>query len=216
VQSYIEFDKVGPNEGQQFYEKEFEARYIDRLKQFYAGESTAFLLANGVSLFLQKAEERINEEKQNAEYLGTYLPTSDPKIKKAIDEVLIEKHMEQIQADFLRMLKEDKNEDMKRLYFLLSRVADGLPNTANTFQVYLIESGSKIINEQKEKNLKDALGSAVVFVKKLINFYEKYSGLVAAQFSNHSLFKTALDKAFRDVQPRQWKIQYSKIAELLH
>jgi len=33
VQSYIEFDKVGPNEGQQFYEKEFESRYIERLKQ---------------------------------------------------------------------------------------------------------------------------------------------------------------------------------------
>jgi len=199
VQSYIEFDKVGPNEGQQFYEKEFEARYIERLKKFYGAESSAFLQANGVSLFLQKAEERILEEKQNAEYLGTYLTTSDPKIKRAIDEVLIEKHMEQLQADFLRMLKEDKNDDMKRLYFLLSRVTDGLPNSANTFQVYLTESGSKIIVEQREKNLKDALSNAVSFVKKLISFYEKYSGLVAQCFLNHGLFKTALDKAFRDI-----------------
>jgi len=100
VQSYIEFDKVGPNEGQQFYEKEFEIRYIERLKQFYAAESTQFLQANGVSLYLQKAEERIEEEKRNAEYLATYLTSSEPKIKKAIDEVLIEKHMETLQADF--------------------------------------------------------------------------------------------------------------------
>jgi len=91
VQSYIEFDKVGPNEGQQFYEKEFEAKYIDRIKHFYAAESTQFLAANGVSLFLQKAESRIEEEKANSEYLGNYLTTSEPKIKKAIDEVLIEK-----------------------------------------------------------------------------------------------------------------------------
>ena len=47
-------DKVGPNEGQQFYEKEFEAQYIERLKQFYSKESSAFLQANGVSLYLQK------------------------------------------------------------------------------------------------------------------------------------------------------------------
>eukprot|EP01114_Cavostelium_apophysatum_P003186 TRINITY_DN1295_c0_g1_i1.p1 TRINITY_DN1295_c0_g1~~TRINITY_DN1295_c0_g1_i1.p1 ORF type:complete len:780 (-),score=255.74 TRINITY_DN1295_c0_g1_i1:133-2472(-) len=199
VQSYIEFDKVGPNEGQQFYEKEFESRYVERIKQFYAAESTQFLQANGVSLYLQKAEERINEEKANAEYLGTYLQTSEPKIKKAIDEVLIEKHMEQIQADFLRMLKEDKNDDMKRLYFLLSRVVDGLPNSANTFQSYLVETGSKIVVEQQKKNLKDALGNAVVFVKALITFYEKYYGLVGVCFSNHALFKTALDKAFRDI-----------------
>lgn len=199
VQSYIEFDKVGPNEGQQFYEKEFEAQYIERLKQFYSKESSAFLQANGVSLYLQKAEERIKEERENAENLGNYLTTSEPKIKKAIDEVLIEKHMESLQADFLRMLKEDKEEDMRRLYFLLQRVVDGLPNTANTFQAYLSESGSKIVVEQKKLQLKEALANAIAFVKNLITFYEKYYNLVGICFSNHSLFKTALDKAFKDV-----------------
>eukprot|EP01115_Flamella_aegyptia_P013766 TRINITY_DN7519_c0_g1_i1.p1 TRINITY_DN7519_c0_g1~~TRINITY_DN7519_c0_g1_i1.p1 ORF type:complete len:780 (+),score=346.03 TRINITY_DN7519_c0_g1_i1:135-2474(+) len=199
VQSYIEFDKVGPNEGQQFYEKEFEAQYIERLKQFYAKESTAFLASNGVSLYLHKAEDRIKEERENAENLGNYLTTSEPKIKKAIDEVLIEKHMETLQADFLRMLKEDKDEDMRRLYFLLQRVVDGLPNTANTFQAYLTESGSKIVQEQKKLALKEALNNAIPFVKNLINFYEKYAGLVQTCFSSHSLFKTALDKAFKDV-----------------
>jgi len=199
VQSYIEFDKVGPNEGQQFYEKEFETRYIERLKQFYASESTQFLASNGVSLYLQKAEERIEEERQNAEYLGTYLSTSEPKIKKAIDEVLIEKHMESLQADFLRMLKEDKNQDMRRLYFLLARVVDGLPNSANTFQAYLQEEGSKKVEDQKKKGLKDALANAVQFVKNITTFYDKYFKLVQTCFSSHNLFKTALDKAFRDV-----------------
>lgn len=99
VQSYIEFgttiicfcvckanlfffiiDKVGPNEGQQFYEKEFETKYIQRLKDFYLAESTQFLQANGVSLYLKKAEERIEEERQNAENLSTYLATSEPKV----------------------------------------------------------------------------------------------------------------------------------------
>jgi len=157
------------------------------------------LVANGVSLYLQKAEDRIEEERKNAEYLGTYLTTSDPKLKKAIDEVLIEKHMEQIQADFLRMLKEDKNDDMRRLYFLLARVVDGLPNTAQTFQAYLVETGTKIVVDQNKKGLKEALAAAIPFVKALMSFYEKYSSLVGICFSSHSLFKTALDKAFRDV-----------------
>jgi hypothetical protein len=71
---------VGPNEGQQFYEKEFEVKYIERIKQFYGMESTAFLNQNGVSLYLQKAESRIEEERQNSEYLGNYLITSEPKV----------------------------------------------------------------------------------------------------------------------------------------
>jgi len=199
VQSYIEFDKVGPNEGQQFYEKEFETKYIERLKSFYGMESTQFLQANGVSLYLKKAEERIEEEKQNAEYLGNYLPTSEPKIKKAIDEVLIEKHMLKIQYDFIRMLREDQDQDMRRLYALLSRVPDGLPSSANTFQVFLIDAGSKIISEQRNKDVKEALNSAVAFCKTLMSFYEKYEKLVSQNFNNDPLFKTALDKAFRDI-----------------
>lgn len=199
VQSYIEFDKVGPNEGQQFYEKEFETKYIERLKAFYSLESTQFLQANGVSLYLKKAEERIAEERQNAEYLGSYLPTSDPKIKKAIDEVLIEKHMEKIQDDFLRMLREDENEDMRRLYALLSRVPDGLPNSAATFQGFLVDSGTKIVAEQKSKDVKEALAGAVSFCKTLMTFYEKYEKLVTNNFTGDNLFKTALDKAFRDI-----------------
>ena len=85
---------------------------------------------------------------------------------------------------------------MRRLYFLLQRVVDGLPNTANTFQVYLTESGSKIVQEQKKLALKEALNNAIQFVKNLMSFYEKYYALVQTCFSNHTLFKTALDKVF--------------------
>lgn len=92
---------------------------------------------------------------------------------------------------------------MRRLYFLLARVVDGLPNTANTFQAYLQEEGSKKVAEQRKKPLKDALANAVQFVKDIMAFYEKYSKLVASCFSNHSLFKTALDKAFRDIMNQE-------------
>jgi hypothetical protein len=83
---------------------------------------------------------------------------------------------------------------MRRVYFLLQRVIDGLPNTANTFQAYLTETGTKIVQEQKKKQLKDALANAVAFVKALMVFYEKYYNLVNTCFSSHPLFKTALDK----------------------
>ena len=54
--------------------------------------------------------------------------------------------------------------------------------------------GSKIVVEQKKLQLKEALANAIAFVKNLITFYEKYYNLVGICFSNHSLFKTALDK----------------------
>jgi len=86
---------------------------------------------------------------------------------------------------------------------LLARVVDGLPNSANTFQVYLKEEGSVKVDEQKKKALKDALANAVQFVKNIMVFYEKYYKLVQSCFSNHNLFKTALDKAFRDIMNQE-------------
>lgn len=122
--------------------------------------------------------------------------------------------------------------DMRRLYFLLQRVVDGLPNTANTFQVYLTETGTKIVQEQKKKALKEALANAVSFVKALMTFYEKYYGLVNSCFSSHSLFKTALDKVSillceececllcigiqRRHESRFWNIQHSQTSQFLH
>ncbi|PRP82656.1 hypothetical protein PROFUN_09767 [Planoprotostelium fungivorum] len=204
VESYIQFDAIGPMEGQQFYEKEFESRYIQRLKSFYAQESTDFLSKNGVSQYLYKAEARIEEEKDNSSLLAAYLSTSEPKIKQALDEVLIEKHLEIIQQDLIRMLKEDKNEDMKRVYFLLSRVASSLPAAARTMNEFLIGEGSKIVADQKDKrDVKDSIPNAVLFVRNLMQFYDKYSVLVSTCFSSNAHFKTALDKAFREIMNQE-------------
>ena len=94
------------------------------------------------------------------------------------------------------MLREHKEEDMRRLYFLLSRVPNGLPNTSDTFQVYLIDCGTKIVAEQKARDIKEAFANGIPFVKKLMEFYEKYFKLVAGCFSGNPLFKSALDKVF--------------------
>lgn len=200
VNSYIEFDKVGPSEGQQFYEKEFEKKYLQRLEAFYSAESTEFLSHNSVAQYCQKAEDRIKEEEvENAKYLGSYAAHSKIKIKATLDKVLILNHMDRLQGDFLQMLQEDRYEDMERLFFLLERVENGLPNTADTMNAYLQSVGSKIVQTQADRPVKDALQKAVSFVKELMGFYDKYAKLVKDQFGSHQLFKTALDKAMKDV-----------------
>ena len=86
---------------------------------------------------------------------------------------------------------------MRRLYALLHRVPDGLPNSATTFQAFLTDAGTKIVTEQRNKDVKEALNAAVSFCKNLMSFYEKYEKLVSNNFSSDSLFKTALDKVIK-------------------
>jgi hypothetical protein len=84
---------------------------------------------------------------------------------------------------------------MRRFYFLLSRIPEGLPSSAKSMGDFLTEEGSKIVAEQKSKrDLKESIPNAVIFVRNLMNFYDKYSHLVNTCFSAHAQFKTSLDK----------------------
>jgi hypothetical protein len=116
-------------------------------------------------------------------------------LKATMNETLISKHMETIQASFLGFLREEKLEDMRRVYYLLSRIADGLTHTAKTYEEYLTKHvGFAIVDAQKAKSPKDAVTSAIPFIKSLIDMHRKYNDLVVNTFSNHVTFKAAFDK----------------------
>lgn len=83
---------------------------------------------------------------------------------------------------------------MKRIYYLISRVENYLPDIANIFQNFLVKVGSNIIEDQRVKDLKEAINNSVNFVKNLIIFYDKYINIISTYFSNNNLFKTGLDK----------------------
>jgi len=195
LQSY-ESDALGIDD-KGFYDREFESHFLDATKVFYVTESTAFIEENGVSSYMQKAEGRIENEQNNAkQYL---LASTEPKLKAALNESLISKHMDTIQSSFQGFLKDERHEDMRRVYFLLSRISDGLNHTAKTFEEYLKAVGSEIVETQRKRIPKDALANANAFIKTLIDLHKKYTELLGTCFSNHTLFKSALDKAFTEV-----------------
>jgi hypothetical protein len=84
---------------------------------------------------------------------------------------------------------------MRRVYYLLSRISDGLQHTAKTLEEYMTKHvGFEIIDAQKKRTPKDALQNAIPFIKSLIVMHKKYSELLVNCFSNHVAFKAAFDK----------------------
>lgn len=196
LQSY-EADALGIDD-KGFYDREFEAPFLDATKVFYITESTAFIEENGVSEYMKKAEGRIENEQTNAkQYM---LTSTEPKLKLALNEALISKHMEAVQSSFQGFMKEQRHEDMRRVFYLLSRITDGLNHTSKTFEEYITKvDGTDVIESQRKKTPKDALANAVPFIKQLTALQKKYTELLASCFSNHPLFKAALDKAFTEI-----------------
>ncbi|KAK0491562.1 Cullin [Armillaria novae-zelandiae] len=177
------------------YKEHFEAPFIQATEQYYKKESEAFLAENTVSDYLKKAEERLREEEDRVErYLHT--KTRKDLIQKC-EEVLIRQHAELMQDSFQKLLDFDQDEDLQRMYALLSRIPDGLDPLRKRFEVHVKQAGlsaiSKLVGE----------GTAVdvdpkIYVDALLEVHQKNSETVTRSFRGEAGFAASLDKACRE------------------
>lgn len=106
--------------------------------------------------------------------------------------------MERLQAEFKSMLSDDKVEDMKRFYNLLSRIEGGLDNSATTMKEYLTGVGKGIVEEQaRELSAKSAIKKSIQLITRLIELHDKYNNVIKDCFDEHKLFVQSMDDAFR-------------------
>lgn len=192
------------DQGITFYENHFEKQMLLKTKEYYIKESTAFLQTGTVSDYMTKAEQRIRKEEESGSYY--FLPSTKPKLKLALDEAMITKHFDQLQNAFQDMIEKNEEEDMRRFYFLFSRLDDGLQNSAKTFQAHLKKVGTNIMTNQKNiKDTKKAISNAIPFIKELLELHGKYLGIITKCFTKDgevkgdTLFQQAMDKAFTEV-----------------
>eukprot|EP01128_Nolandella_sp_AFSM9_P000507 TRINITY_DN10665_c0_g1_i1.p1 TRINITY_DN10665_c0_g1~~TRINITY_DN10665_c0_g1_i1.p1 ORF type:complete len:773 (+),score=222.39 TRINITY_DN10665_c0_g1_i1:28-2319(+) len=193
VQAYID---IGVSEEQpvQFYKKEFQDPFVQATGEFYLKESTEFLQNNNVSAYMTKAEERLAQEEALAQ--NFLHPTSKDELIRSCKNALIERHNSVLQDEFQAWLRDDKLEDMKRFYNLLSRVKNGLDLSSATLKSYLTTVGKNVV-EENSKNLdtRSSLKHSIQLVLEILKLYNKYTETIKHCFGNHIKFVQALDEA---------------------
>jgi len=91
----------------------------------------------------------------------------------------------------------DSADDMRRFYFLLSRIEKGLDRSAETFKGFLQVQGQNILKEHGGGLMgQNAQKNAMELTKALVALHVKYTDINKTCFSDHVLFRDALDKAF--------------------
>ena len=179
------------------YKDHFEVPFIDATEKYYKQESDSFLAENSISDYLRKAEERLKEEEDRVErYLNTQ--TRKALISKC-EHVLIREHSELMWDSFQSLLDFDKDEDLQRMYALLSRIPEGLEPLRKRFEEHVKKAGlsavSKLVGEGGANV--DALDPKA-YVDALLEVHRKNSETVLRSFRGEAGFVASLDKACRE------------------
>ncbi|XP_022258160.1 cullin-3-A-like isoform X3 [Limulus polyphemus] len=175
------------------YEEDFEKPFLAQSAEFYRMESQEFLAENSASVYIYKVEQRINEEAERAKH---YLDEStEEKIVQVVEKELITEHMKTIvemeNSGVVHMLKNQKTEDLGRMYKIFSRVRDGLKTMVDCVSSYLREQGKALVTEEE-----GGKGDALTFVQSLLDLKDRFDHFLHNSFGNDRFFKQMIASDF--------------------
>ncbi|KAI1345040.1 Cullin [Xylariaceae sp. FL0016] len=194
------------------YRFHFEKPFLEATKNFYQAESKQFVSENSVVEYMKKAEYRLNEEEERVK-MYLHQDIANP-LKKTCNNALIADHSVLLRDEFQILLDNDREDDMARMYSLLSRIPEGLDPLRQKFEAHVRTAGlaavAKVASDAEKLEPK-------VYVEALLETHTQYQGLVKRAFADEPEFTRSLDNACREFVNRNdiCKAGSSKSPELL-
>lgn len=194
------------------YRQYFQKPFIDATRKYYENESRQFVAENSVVEYMKKAETRLEEEKAR---VGLYL---HPDVTKSLTDtcldVLVTNHSALLRDEFQILLDNERQEDLARMYRLLSRIKEGLDPLRTTFENHVRKAGLAAVEKvaSEGENFEPKL-----YVDALLQVHTRYQNLVDDAFNGESEFVRSLDNACREFVNRNkiCKATTTKSPELL-
>ncbi|PWA91453.1 cullin [Artemisia annua] len=185
-----------------YYEKDFEAFMLADSADYYARKASNWIKEDSCPDYMLKAEDCLKKENDRVDHY--FHSSSRPKlIEKVQNELLVNyssQLLEKEHSGCRTLLRDDKVDDLTRMYKLFSKIPKGLDPVANMFKQHVTAEGMTLVQQAD-----DAASSKVenvggpqeqVFVRKVIDLHDKFMAYVTDCFSNHTLFHKALKEAF--------------------
>ncbi|KAI5463191.1 Cullin [Mariannaea sp. PMI_226] len=195
------------------YRFHFERPFLAATKEFYLAESKQFVAENSVVEYMKKAEARLAEEEERV-HMYLHQDIAIP-LKKCCNQALIADHSALLREEFQVLLDNDREEDMARMYNLLSRIPDGLEPLRARFETHVRKAGLAAV--QKVNSSEGDKLEPKVYVDSLLEIHTQYQGLVKRAFNDEPEFTRSLDNACREFVNRNevCKAGSNKSPELL-
>ncbi|KAM0886351.1 hypothetical protein ACQ4PT_029754 [Festuca glaucescens] len=187
------------------YENDFEDFLLKDTADYYSIKAQTWIVEDSCPDYMLKAEECLKREKERvAHYLHS---SSEQKLLEKVQHELLTQYASQLlekeHSGCHALLRDDKVEDLSRMYRLFSRITRGLEPVSQIFKQHVTNEGTALVKQaedaasNKKPEKKDIVGlQEQVFVRKIIELHDKYVAYVTDCFQGHTLFHKALKEAF--------------------
>ncbi|XP_038700032.1 cullin-1-like [Tripterygium wilfordii] len=187
------------------YENDFEEAMLKDTAAYYSRKASNWILEDSCPDYMLKAEECLRREKDRvSHYLHS---SSEPKLLEKVQHELLSvvanQLLEKEHSGCHALLRDDKVEDLSRMFRLFSKIPKGLDPVSSIFKQHVTAEGTALVKQaedaasNKKADKRDIVGlQEQVFVRKVIELHDKYVAYVNNCFQNHTLFRKALKEAF--------------------
>ncbi|KAK7284680.1 hypothetical protein RJT34_19430 [Clitoria ternatea] len=184
------------------YEQDFEVQMLEDTADYYKSKATNWIEIDSCPDYMRKAEDCLKRERDRVTH---YLHSStEQKLVEKVQHELLVTHASQLlekeNSGCRALLRDDKVEDLSRMYTLYHKIPKGLDPVANVFKQHITAEGTALVQHAEEATSNQSTsGSGIqeqVLVRKFIELHDKYMAYVNDCFVNHTLFHKALKEAF--------------------
>ncbi|EFJ43865.1 hypothetical protein VOLCADRAFT_83034 [Volvox carteri f. nagariensis] len=179
--------------GHQVYVEDFEKPFLAAAAEFYRTEAHAFITTSDCPDYLRKAEQRLHEEQERC---AAYLDAStEPKITRVVEAELLKSQMtallEMENSGLIALLRDDKYDDLSRLYCLMRRVDHGLATVRSMLCEHVKDVGRALVTDPERTK------DPVEYVQALLDMRDKYEKIITQALELRTrLLPNSLQQAF--------------------
>ncbi|KAH9361319.1 hypothetical protein HPB48_006881 [Haemaphysalis longicornis] len=171
------------------YRAAFESLFLLETYSLYKNKSADFLSRNSVTDYIKDVEQRLDEENQR---VNKYLhETTSKPLAHYCNRALIRDHHEIFRTEFEKLLHEDKVEDLKRIFWLVSCTEGGLRDLMAIFEEHVRAKG---LSAGEKLGKRSAMDPELYF-SAMLQVHSKCKKHVIEALNNNSMFIEALGKA---------------------
>ncbi|CAK4079420.1 unnamed protein product [Aphanomyces euteiches] len=182
------------------YEEDFENDFLHTTATFYNAEAQRLLDQNTCPDFMQKAERRLAEEHSRVlQYLNN---STEPKLKAIVERELIANHAKALVdmegSGCVAMFRDDKVDDLRRMYTLFKRVPDTLEDIGQCATNYIKTTGLDLIQTQLslQQTQSHTTESAIQFVNALLLLQDKFTTFLRQCWMDDKAFYKCIQRGF--------------------